>query len=83
MKQEIKALKNSLTKIHPLPWTFSGNIPFSVTMKKPRQSLSKHNDKSEALWHWEDGNYASMCINMMPKLLEYIEELEKKVEQNE
>lgn len=77
--EAIESLKKALKSIHPLPWEFSANVPFNVDLKKPRASLSKHDDERPTYWHYEDGLYAAIAVNAMPELLSYIEELEAKL----
>ncbi len=57
-----------------------GNHPFDVELKKPRESLSKHTEVRPTSWHCDDANYLLLCVNEMPKILEYIEKLEVKLE---
>ena len=83
MKDTINKIKQKLTKIHPLPWYFQGNIPFDIEIKKPRESLSKHTEKNPNSWHYDDGEYLALCVNEMPNLLKYIEELEIIIERQD
>jgi hypothetical protein len=71
----IKAFEERMKKIHPLPWEFSGNIPFDVQVRKPRESLSKHTDTNPCSWHYDDGCYVAMAVNHVPKLIEEIKRL--------
>ena len=76
IKETIKSLEEYLKKVE-LPWTASANVPFYVNMKKPRPSMSKHDSRCPTYWDYYDGCYALMCANEMPKILEYIKELER------
>lgn len=74
MKNKLKLLKNLIKKVE-LPWTFSGNYPFNVTVNKPGPSLSKH-DEHPTVWHWDDGSYLAAAVNELPSLIARIERLE-------
>lgn len=79
MKDTMKKIKQLLNKIQPLPWHFQGNTPFDVQVKKPRESLSKHTERNPNSWHYDDGEYLALCVNEMPNLLKYVEDLEKEL----
>ncbi len=79
MKDNIKAIREAMEKIAPLPWQFAANVPFYVEVTKPRASQSKHDHKRPEYWDYNDGVYLAYCVNMMPELLDYIAELEASV----
>ena len=79
MKDKIKTIRDVMEKTAPLPWEFDANVPFYVSVKKPRPSQSKHDEKMPTYWDYSDGEYMALCVNLMPELLDYIAELEKKL----
>ena len=62
-----------MIKVDTRYWEFNADIPFYVDMKKPRPSLSEHDDKHPTYWHYDDGSFVAMCLYLTPKLIEYIE----------
>lgn len=76
--ERITELKKLISKVE-LPWSFDANVPFYVDVKRPRDSLSKHNDKCVTLWHYNDGLYLAMAVNSIRPLIEEIERLRKNV----
>ena len=83
IQESIKNLKELLKKIEPLPWSgSSSNIPFYVDVKKPRESLSKHDSERPTYWNYHDGIYLLTAAHEVPNLLKYIEELEQKINEN-
>ena len=79
----INKIKELLPKIHPLPWYHSANIPFYVSLEKPRTSLSKHDSDRPSYWHYDDGIYAAYAMNVVPALIEEIERLNTLLEQHQ
>ena len=71
----IEQLETLLAKAHPLPWLWHANVPFYVEVRKPRESLSKHNDGHPTYWHYDDGAYAAAAIHAAPKLIAEIKRL--------
>lgn len=82
IQKTIEKLEESLKKV-TLPFTGSENYPFYVSLDKPRPSLSKHDGKCANYWHIDDGYYMLRCVNEMPKILEYIRQLENQVKEKE
>lgn len=74
----IRRIEERMAKVE-LPWVFSSNEPFDVTVLKPRHSLSKHTSDRQSSWHCDDGYYLAICVNEMPRLLKYIHRLEGQV----
>jgi len=71
--QKLEELKN---KAHPdLLKSCSANIPFYVEIKKPRESLSKHDATRPTYWHCDDGVYLAALVAEVPKLIEEIRRL--------
>lgn len=60
-------------------WTMGANLPFYVVMKKPRPSLSKHDDEQPTYWHCDDAYYVLTAAEyagvMSTKILKALEEL--------
>ena len=81
MLSKIKRAKELMANAAPLPWEFQGNIPFSISMQKPRPSLSSADTPNNNLWHYDDGLYAAYAINFMPQLIEYVEQLEQELQE--
>jgi hypothetical protein len=80
-KKLIDQLEKMLAKCPPFPWEFGGNVPFYVDVRKPRPSLSKHDDARPSYWHYDDGLYVSAAIHSVPKLIEEIKRLELALDQ--
>lgn len=76
-RPNIEGLEKLLSKVE-LPWPFSGNIPFDIQVKRPRNSLSKHSSKNPCSWHYDDGQYLATAVHEVPKLIAYIKFLETK-----
>lgn len=73
--RKLEYIENLLKKVQ-LPWEGYSNIPFYVEVKKPRPSMSKH-DSRPTYWDYDDGEYLYACVNWMPDILKYIEDLKK------
>lgn len=78
IQQTIRLIEKSLKKVK-LPWYGTSNYPFYVDIRKPRESLSKHDYKMPSYWQHDDGEYLLFCVNEMPKILEYIKDLEARI----
>jgi hypothetical protein len=77
-KFDLKVWREIAVKATPGPWgPWSGNWPFYVDVRKPSQSLSKHDDTRPTYWRYED---AEFVLNFAPEvviaLLDRIKELE-------
>jgi NADH:ubiquinone oxidoreductase subunit len=55
----IKELKGYCEKAWQEPMEVSTNVPFSATVKKPRGSLSKHDEKP-TVWHYDNGVFIAV-----------------------
>lgn len=73
LQKAIENFKELMAKVDTRYWEFGANIPFYVDMKKPRPSLSKHDDERPTYWHYDDGSFVAMALYLAPKLIEYIE----------
>lgn len=78
----LKSIQESLKKVK-LPWTATENYPFYIDVRKPRESLSKHDSERLTYWDIYDGEYMLKCVNEMPKILKYIKSLERKLKEYE
>jgi hypothetical protein len=82
-KERLKELRAIASKATQGAWRFLANIPFYVDVEKPAPSMSKYDDKRPTYWRYEDGLHVA---NFQPiealQLLDYIDELEKKLEEN-
>ena len=75
---DIKHLREIAKKAAPGPWgPWTGNYPFYVDVKKPSQSLSKHDDTRPTYWNWNDAVFVlEFNPEVVLQLLDRIEELE-------
>lgn len=82
IEDTLKYIKERLEKVQ-LPWTATGNYPFYVDVRKPRESLSKHDYERPSYWQVDDASYMLYCVNEMPAILEYIKDLESRLKTKE
>ena len=78
IKDMITHLESLAEKVE-LPWGASANVPFYVDVRKPRPSMSKHDEYRHTYWDYDDGVYLLTCANEMPRVLEYVRQLEEQV----
>lgn len=79
MKEKCITLLKMKEKTDVANWTMNANLPFYVVMKKPRPSLSKHDDEQPMYWHCDDAYYlltaAQYAGDLSRTLLQTIEDL--------
>lgn len=80
IQKTLEAIEEKLKKV-ALPWYGTSNYPFYVDVRKPRESLSKHDYKRPTYWHQDDGEYLFYCVNVMPDILKYVRKLEDELKE--
>lgn len=68
---DTKILREIAEKAWKEPVTFDSNVPFYVQVKKPRSSMSKHDDKRPEYWHYDDGVF--VAVFQPKKVLEMLD----------
>lgn len=74
--QELKEIKDRAEKSHQ--FTGTSNVPFYVHLKRPRQSLSKHDSEKYDdinFLHYDDGIFIANAKDDVLKLISEIESL--------
>jgi hypothetical protein len=74
MTFDIKKLRKVAEEATPGPWKAGGNYPFYVDLRKPADSLSKHDSERPTYWRYQDGLFV---LTFNPKtVLELLDSLE-------
>lgn len=88
MKLTIQKIEQLLKEATPGNWTGEGNEPFSITLRKPAPSLSKHDSDRPTYWRCQDAMFVLVMKNVgtqflldeIKKLQETVVQLEVKIE---
>lgn len=76
-KKRLFEIEERLEKMYAGEWTASANLPFNVDVKKPRPSLSKHDDKCPTYWHMDDALFILNARQDVAFLLDLVKQLNK------